>query len=308
MIYTLTFNPALDYILKFSDFCEGLVNRPAAESYLPGGKGINVSVVLSNLNIKNIALGFVAGFTGKEIEQVLISQGVDTDFITLSDGLSRINVKLKSKKETEINANGPTIADSDIRLLFDKLGTLKDGDFLVLAGSIPKSVSNTIYSDIMKMLSHKKINIVVDAEKGLLENALPFKPFLIKPNHHELGDIFGKNLESIEEIAKCAKILRDRGARNVMVSMAGDGGVLASEDGKVMFCPAPEGKVVNSTGAGDSAVAGFLAGYISSQNYKDAFKTALCAGSASTFSEFLATEDEINALYKSMDDSKIKYL
>jgi len=308
MIYTLTFNPALDYILKIPDFTEGIVNRPDSESYLPGGKGINVSVVLSNLNIKNTALGFVAGFTGQEIDRILKSQGVNTDFISLAKGASRINVKLKAQKETEINAKGPLITDSDINQLYEKLDALNDNDFLVLAGSIPKGVSVTIYSDIMKMLSHKKINIVVDAEKELLEKALPFKPFLIKPNHHELGDIFEKKLESIEEIAKCAKILKERGARNVLVSMAGDGGVLASEDGKVMFCPAPEGKAVNSTGAGDSAVAGFLAGYISSQNYEKAFKTALCAGSASTFSEFLATENEISALYDKIKDSEIKYL
>lgn len=308
MIYTLTFNPALDYILKIPDFTEGIVNRPDAESYLPGGKGINVSVVLSNLNIKNTALGFVAGFTGKEIEQILLSQGVDTDFITLSSGLSRINVKLKAEKETEINANGPTIAECDIKQLFNKLSTLKDGDFLVLAGSTPKGISNTIYSDIIKSLSHKKINFVVDAEKNLLENVLPFKPFLIKPNHHELGDIFGKKFESVEEIAKHAVILRNRGARNVLVSMAGDGGILADESGNVMFCPAPKGKIVNSTGAGDSAVAGFLSGYISTESYKESFKTALCAGSASTFSEFLATKDEIKALYDKMKDSEIKYL
>lgn len=308
MIYTLTFNPALDYILKIPDYCEGNVNRPTEESYLPGGKGINVSVVLSNLNIKNTALGYIGGFTGREIEHSLKNQGIDTDFITLENGISRINVKLKAQKETEINAKGPEITSRDIDILFEKLSHLKDGDFLVLAGSIPKGVPDTIYSDIIKSLSDKKINFVVDAEKELLEKVLEFKPFLIKPNHHELGDMFGKALKSKEEVAKHAVILRNRGAQNVLVSMAGDGGVLADENGKVMFCPAPEGAVINSTGAGDSTVAGFLSGYLSSKNTEKAFLTALCAGSASTFSETLATADEIKALYNEMDISVIKYL
>lgn len=308
MIYTLTFNPALDYILKISDYREGMVNRPESEDYLPGGKGINVSVVLSNLGVGNTALGYIAGFTGNEIDRRLKSQGVNTDFITLQSGASRINVKLKTARETEINAKGPLIDAKALELLFEKLKCLNDDDFLVLAGSIPHGVPDTIYSDIIKALSQKRLHIVADAEKELLEKVLCYKPFLIKPNHHELGEMFGRELRTKEEIANHAVMLRERGARNVLVSMAGDGGILADESGKVMFCPAPKGTVVNSTGAGDSTVAGFLSGYISTQNYEKAFRTGLCAGSASTFSENLATAAQVEALYEKLKSESIQYL
>lgn len=296
MIYTITFNPAIDYVVNVSNYCEGKVNRTTAEKIMPGGKGINVSVVLKNLGIENTALGFKAGFTGDEIERLLRNDGIKTDFIPLKDGCSRINIKLKAKTETEINAQGPQIDADAINDLYEKLYMLCDGDFLVLAGSIPKGLPDTMYCDIMRGLSGKKINFVVDAEKTLLEAVLEYKPFLIKPNHHELGEIFGRQLTDKVEIARCAKELQKRGARNVFVSMAGEGGILAAESGDVMYTKAPEGKVINSTGAGDSAVAGFIAGYMADNDLKKAFLTGICAGSASAFSTELATKEEILSL------------
>ena len=308
MIYTITFNPALDYIIHIDDYCEGIVNRTSEEKFLPGGKGINVSVVLKNLGIDSTAMGYTAGFTGKEIERMLAQQGVTTDFIQLLNGMSRINVKLKSKVETEINAQGPQISKEAINELLDKLSALSEGDYLVLAGSIPKSVPDSIYCDIMKLLHDKKINFVVDAEKSLLMNTLEHKPFLIKPNHHELGEIFSKELKDKKEIAEYACILQQRGAKNVFVSMSKAGGLLVTEDGKTMFCTPPEGNVVNSTGAGDSAVAGFLAGYINSGNYEEALLLGLCSGSASAFSQNLATKEEIEKLYADMSRDMIEYI
>ncbi len=298
MIYTLTLNPSLDYIMNVMDFTTGAVNRTCAEKYLPGGKGINVSIVLSNLGVPTKVLGFLAGFIGEEIERSLCAMGVATDFVHLPGGISRINVKIKADEETEINAKGPAIDVQSMDALYSKLGNISDGDYIVLAGSVPKGMSENIYCDIMKYLEQKNVHIVVDAEKQLLVNTLEYKPFLIKPNHHELGDIFGTKLTQPEEIAEYARKLQHMGAVNVLVSMGGDGGVLISENGDTYFCPAPSGNVINSTGAGDSSVAGFVSAYSHSGDYKTAFAYALCAGSASAFSENLATADEIQSLFK----------
>lgn len=309
MIYTLTFNPALDYIVQVSDYQEGAVNRTLFEKILPGGKGINVSIVLHNLGVKNMALGFSAGFTGGEIQRLLTNQGVRNDFIQLPRGNSRINVKLKTGKETEINGVGPEIPKEALEQLFQRLDELKDEDYLVLAGSIPADLPDTIYCDIMKRVADKRIRVTVDAEKELLDRVLPYRPFLIKPNHHELGDMFGTELHTLKEAAHYAGILRERGARNVLVSMAGDGGILAAESGEVFYSPAPQGKLVNSTGAGDSTVAGFLAGFLVSKDYGTAFLTGLCAGSASAFSEELAVREDVEILYQQMKkDEKVSMI
>lgn len=296
MINTITLNPSLDYIVRVNDFNTGSVNRSEKEDIYAGGKGINVSIVLKNLGIENTALGFVAGFTGDEIENIVKGHGVNSEFIKLNTGMSRINVKLKSKEETEINGMGPKITESDVNELYHKLSDMKDGDFLVLAGSIPNSLPNNIYEKIMKDFEHKNINFIVDATKDLLLNVLKYKPFLIKPNHHELGEMFNVKLENIEEIIFYAKKLQELGARNVLISMAGDGAILITEDGDVSRIDAPKGKLINSVGAGDSMVAGFLAGYIESNDLKKAFKMGVATGSASAFSEGLATKEKVEEL------------
>lgn len=293
MIYTVTFNPSLDYIVTVKDFTCGVVNRTCDEIIYPGGKGINVSMVLKNLGYESTALGFLAGFTGDKIQALLKEKGVSTDFISVEKGMSRINVKLRSNEETEINGQGPKIEEKDIKELYQKLDELKDGDVLVLAGSIPDVMPGSMYMDIMKHLSDRKLRIVVDATKDLLVNVLEYHPFLIKPNNHELGEIFNVKLEKKEEVVKYAKLLQEKGARNVLVSMAGEGAVLVAENGDVYKADAPKGTLKNSVGAGDSMVAGFLAGYLEKENYKDAFAMGVCTGSASAFSEELATKTEV---------------
>jgi 1-phosphofructokinase len=300
MIYTITFNPALDYIITVDECIEGAVNRTSSEKILAGGKGINVSIVLNNMEVENTALGFVSGFTGGEIENILAQMGCKTDFIRLSNGFSRINVKIKSEKETEINGQGPTISNSDIEELYGKLELLNDGDTLVLAGSIPNTLSSSIYCDIMERLSDKKLNIIVDATRDLLVNVLKFKPFLVKPNNHEIGEIFGVELKTRESVVPYAKKMQEMGARNVLVSMAGEGAVFVGENGEVYESEAPKGKVVNSTGAGDSMVAGFIAGYLEKHDFEYALKMGLSAGSASAFSENLATKEEVLNVYKTI--------
>jgi 1-phosphofructokinase len=297
MIYTITFNPAIDYIVSVADYRGGAVNRSSSEKLLAGGKGINVSTVLMNLGHENTALGFLAGFTGDEIRRILDEMGVKTDFIELKSGYTRINVKLKCAEETEINGQGPAITNDALNELMNKLDALQDGDFLVLAGSIPSTLPDTVYCDIMARLSDKKLNIVVDATGELLVNVLKYHPFLIKPNNHELGEIFGKVLKSDEEIIECAKALQEKGARNILVSMAGDGGIFIGENGEIIKSLPPQGKVVNSTGAGDSMVAGFIAGYLETGDYRTAFLMGLSAGSASAFSENLATGEEVRTIY-----------
>lgn len=300
MIYTVTFNPSLDYIVSVDDFTLGRVNRTRTEIMYPGGKGINVSMVLKNLGYDSHALGFMAGFTGEEIARLLQQRGVHSDFIRVEQGISRINVKLRSREESEINGQGPAISAQDIERLYHQLDAMEDGDVLVLAGSIPDVMPDDIYMDIMKYLEHKKLLIVVDATKDLLVNVLPYHPFLIKPNNHELGEIFGVELQEKQDVFVCAHKLQEMGARNVLVSMAGQGAVLLTENGEQFESNPPKGKVINSVGAGDSMVAGFLAGYLASGNYEEAFYMGLCAGSASAFSENFATKEEVVALLKDL--------
>lgn len=305
MIYTVTFNPSLDYIVSVKQLKLGLVNRTNAEIINPGGKGINVSIVLQNLGYESCALGFIAGFTGEAIIKLLNENGVNSDFIQVSEGVSRINVKIRSEQESEINGMGPAISDQDIENLYKQLDALKDDDILVLAGSIPSVMPGTIYSDIMAYLKEKKIKVVVDATKDLLMNVLQYHPFLIKPNNHELGEIYGVTLNTREEVVPYARKMQEAGARNVLVSMAGEGAVLLTEDGDVVMSEAAKGKVVNSVGAGDSMVAGFIAGYEASGDYEQAFYMGICTGSASAFSEKMATKEEIRELLKQFDK---KYL
>lgn len=300
MINTITLNPSLDYIVKVDDFKVGHVNRTSKEDIYPGGKGINVSIVLKNLGVKNRALGFTAGFTGEEIEKLVANHGVDNEFIRLEKGMSRINVKLKSKEESEINGMGPDISKNDIEKLYEKLEALKAGDFVVLAGSIPNTLPDDIYETIMKDFKDKEINFVVDATKDLLLNVLKYKPFLIKPNHHELGEMFNVKLNSKDEIITYAKKLQEIGARNVIISMAGDGAILIEENGEITISDTPKGTLVNSVGAGDSMVGGFLAGIAENKNIKEAFKIGIATGSASAFSEGLATRDKVEELLKQL--------
>lgn len=299
MIYTVTFNPSLDYIVNVPGFTCGRVNRTREEKIFPGGKGINVSIVLKNLGYENTALGFYAGFTGNELQRLVEEKGICADFIPVAEGMSRINVKIRGDEESEINGQGPAILNDDIEKLYEKLEKLGDGDILVMAGSIPDVMPQTIYMDIMKYLADRNLKIVVDATKDLLVNVLQYHPFLIKPNNHELGEIFGVTFKERSEVIPYAKKLQKMGAKNVLISMAGDGAVLVAEDGNVYESEAPKGKVVNSVGAGDSMVAGFLAGYLQSGSYQDAFHMGVCTGSASAFSEELATKAEVEQLLKS---------
>lgn len=299
MIYTVTFNPSLDYIVNVPGFTCGRVNRTREEKIFPGGKGINVSMVLKNLGYENTALGFYAGFTGNELQRLVEEKGICADFIPVAEGMSRINVKIRGDEESEINGQGPAILNDDIEKLYEKLEKLRDGDILVMAGSIPDVMPQTIYMDIMKYLADRNLKIVVDATKDLLVNVLQYHPFLIKPNNHELGEIFGATFKERSEVIPYAKKLQKMGAKNVLISMAGDGAVLVAEDGNVYESEAPKGKVVNSVGAGDSMVAGFLAGYLQSGSYQDAFHMGVCTGSASAFSEELATKAEVEQLLKS---------
>lgn len=300
MIYTITFNPALDYIMVVPSCRSGEVNRTESEKIMAGGKGINVSIVLNNMGVENTALGFISGFTGGAIKNILADMNCKTDFIKLDNGFSRINVKIKSDTETEINGQGPDISDDAVKKLYEKLDSLNDGDTLVLAGSIPSSLSDSIYCEIMDYLKDKKLNIVVDATKDLLVNVLKYKPFLVKPNNHEIGEIFGVELKTRSEVVPYAKKMQEMGAKNVLVSMAGEGAVFVGENGEVYESEAPKGKLVNSTGAGDSMVAGFLAGYMEKQDFMYALKMGLSAGSASAFSENLATKEEILNVFKTI--------
>ena len=300
MIWTLTVNPSLDYNIQLGNFSEGIVNRSQKESITVGGKGINVSVVLKNLGINSTALGFTGGWTGVKIESMLSKKGVDTDFVYLSQGDSRINVKIKSQTETEINANGPVIDAAHVEFLFMKLNSLCHGDTLVLAGSIPSCLGFDFYTRIMKFLSDKKIDFVVDAAGNLLLETLQYKPFLIKPNNHELGEIFGVKIETQDQALEYAKKLAEKGARNVLVSLAGDGAVLLAENGSAYKCAAPKGTVVNSVGAGDSMVAGFIAGWNEKHEYEHALKMGISCGSASVFSEGLATFESAMGIFKNL--------
>lgn len=298
MIYTVTFNPSLDYIVTVDDFKLGLTNRTTSELMLPGGKGINVSIVLGNLGIDNTALGFTAGFTGKEIVRRVEGLGVKSDFIPIEEGFSRINLKLKSIDGTEINGSGPVISQEKIDQLMEKLHVLTSKDILVLAGSIPSSMPDDMYSKIMAELQDTGAMIVVDATRDLLVNVLQYHPFLVKPNNHELGEIFDVELKTREDVVPYARKLQEMGATNVLVSMAGEGAVLVAADGSVSAAPAPKGTLVNGVGAGDSMVAGFIAGWMKKHSYEHAFHMGVSSGSASAFSELLATKEEIQAVYQ----------
>lgn len=301
MIYTVTFNPSLDYVVQVEHFQGDAVNRTSEEHVYPGGKGNNVAVIASNLGMKSRALGFKAGFTGAAMEQMLQEFGCDTDFIALEEGVTRINVKVKSDDEFEINGQGPRIPDEKIRQLYEKLDALESGDVLVLSGSIPNTLPDDMYERIMERLAGTGVRISVDATKDLLMNVLKYHPFLIKPNNHELGEMFGVTLESDDEIAEYARKLQEMGARNVLVSMAGDGAILVTEDGSVLKQLPPAGEVVNSVGAGDSMVAGFLAGYLKTGGYEEALKLGTAAGSATAFTSWLADSEAIDKLYKILD-------
>ena len=298
MIYTITFNPALDYIVKMDDFNLGHVNRTNSESVYAGGKGINVSIVLNNLGVKSKALGFIAGFTGDEIEREVRNFGCDTDFIKLKEGMSRINVKIKADVESEINGGGPNISEEALNELYMQLEKLESGDILVLAGSIPKTMPVDIYERIMERLQTKGVKFIVDTTGDCLLKVLKYKPFLIKPNHHELGDLFNVKLNGKEEVIEYAKKLKEMGAENVIISMAGDGAILINSNGEVTISNVPKGVVKNSVGAGDSMVGGFITGYVNSGNVEEAFKLGVATGSASAFSEGLATKEYVYELLK----------
>ncbi len=296
MIYTITWNPSIDYIVSVKEFRVGEVNRAVSESMFPGGKGLNVSMVLKNMGVDNTALGFIAGFTGKEIERQVKQAGVRSELIHVPCGCSRINLKLKSNQETEINGCGPEIKEKEIKELYQKLGQLKEGDILVLAGNIPNSMPMDSYKKIIKPLAGKGILFVIDAEKELLSQTLEFQPFLVKPNQYELGGLFHVECRTKQEVTIYAQKIREMGARNVLVSMASEGAILLTEEGNIYYMPAPKGEVKNSVGAGDSMVAGFLAGWVEKKDYFYALKKAVSAGSATAFSEWLATKEEIEKI------------
>ena len=296
MIYTVTLNPAIDYVMTLPCFKEGTVNRSANEEIFFGGKGINVSVILNRLGVPSTALGFTAGFTGAAIEQGLSVEGISTDFVRLSAGNSRINVKLNSVQETEINGQGPVITEDDLRRLFQKLETLREGDVLILAGSVPSTLPNDIYEQILSRLSDRGILFVVDAAGDLLTNVLKYRPFLIKPNHIELGEIFDTEITSFEQAAEYARELQMQGAGNVLVSMGSQGAVLLDENGAVTPMKAPKGTAVNTVGAGDSMLAGFVAGYLDGGDYSHALSLATAAGAATAFSKGLAEKELIYRL------------
>ena len=304
MIYTVTFNPAIDYVVWLDRLEPGSINRARQELIQFGGKGINVSVVLGNLGVDNRALGFLAGFTGQAVEQGLAQMGVQTDFIHLEAGVTRINVKIKGGEETELNGRGPDIDPAALGQLFEKLNGLAGPDILVLAGSIPASLPSDVYEQIMARLDGTGVRVVVDAEGELLSNVLRYRPFLIKPNNLELGGIFGRELHTLEEIRECAAALQERGARNVLVSMAGDGAILLDEQGGFHQIAAPQGTVRNSVGAGDSMVAGFLAGYLQSGSFEQALRMGAATGSATAFSDGLATRETVEGLLRQMEGKR----
>lgn len=296
MIYTVTFNPALDYVMTVNNLHTGEINRADSEQMNYGGKGINVSAILSRLKMENKALGFIAGFSGDKLTDMLNTDGIDNDFVKLNNGFTRINVKIKSDNETDINANGPDIQKEDLAKLFEKLDALKQGDYLVLAGSIPKSLPDNIYENILERLKNRNIKFVIDATGDLLLNVLPYKPFLIKPNHHELGELFDVKIKEYDDIVKYSKLLQEKGAENVLVSCGKKGAVLLDSQGNTYRIGNVPGKIVSSVGCGDSMVAGFVAGYIEKGDYAYALKLGAACGNATAFSQSLATKEEIDAM------------
>ena len=301
MIYTVTLNPSVDYFVTVQDFALGKTNRTASEQIIPGGKGLNVSMVLKNLGVDSTALGFVAGFVGREIVRSMDAMDIDSKWIMLEEGNSRINVKVKNIEGTEINGKGPEVPEEKLEQMMDIVKVMKAGDYLVLAGSIPSSMPDSIYKDMMASVVDKGVEVIVDATGELLMQVLAYKPFLIKPNNHELGALFGVTIEERAEVLPYARKLQKIGARNVLVSMAGKGAVLLAEDGQVFEMDAPRGTLVNAVGAGDSMVAGFLTGWLESKDYKKAFEMGVCAGSASAFSEEFATREEVEVLLSKLE-------
>lgn len=301
MVYTVTLNPSLDYIITTDDFVWGKTNRTVTEEMIPGGKGINVSIVLSHLGIENTALGFVAGFVGEEISRQIGQMGLCSDFVKVKEGCSRINVKLKEYEGTEINGSGPVICEEELQQLWQRLDGLGADDVLVLAGSVPKGISGSLYREMLEKWSDRGSLFVVDAAGELLKQVLPYHPFLIKPNRQELGAFFDVEIESVEDVIPYAGMLQEMGARNVLVSMGGEGAVLLDEYRNVHRLEVPKGKPINAVGAGDSMVAGFLAGWMERQDYSHAFRLSVAAGSASTFSEQLASGAQIRTLYETWD-------
>lgn len=293
MIYTLTLNPSIDYVLHLDKFINGVTNRTTSEEYYIGGKGINVSYILAQLDVKSTALGFTAGFTGEEIENGLRKLGICSDFIRLKNGISRINIKLKAEQESEINCQGPPVSEEEFEQLLMKTDKISDGDTIVLSGSIPKNISDDAYEKILQRLKYKKVRIVVDAEKSLLINCLPYHPFLIKPNRQELSELFQRNITSKQETEHCARKLINQGARNVIVSLGEDGAILFSEGGKTFHSGVVKEKVINTVGAGDSMVAGFIAGYDQHKDYGYALKLGTACGNATAFSNGMAVKEKI---------------
>lgn len=300
MIYTVTFSPTLDYVVEVDNFQQGAINRTSSEKVYPGGKGVNVSIALKNFGYENTALGFIAGFTGAEIKRLLHGIGVRNNFINVEKGMSRINMKIISKEETAINGQGPEITDEDLGILYARLRCLVDGDYLVLAGHIPDTLPSDMYKQVLQFLEGRSLNVVVDAERELLTDTLQYHPWLIKPNRDELGEIFGVQINTREEAIPYAHKLQEMGARNVLISMAGMGAVLVSQNRDEFLLPSPGGTVVNSVGAGDSMVAGFLAGWLETGDYEQAMRMGLAAGSASAFSEELAAKPEVEALMREL--------
>lgn len=305
MIYTVTLNPSIDYIIETDKFKIGEVNRANKEELYPGGKGINVSLMLNELQIENTALGFLGGFIGEYIENTLASNGVNTEFIKLEKGFSRINLKIKNEVETEINGKGPHISEDNLQLLYKKIEKLKDEDILVLCGSIPKSLSNTLYQDIISMVAKKNVKVIVDATSNLLLNTLKYNPFLIKPNIHELEEIFDTKIDCIDSTIFYATKLKDMGAENVLISMGKDGALLIDSKGKIYLSNAPYGDVVNTVGSGDSMVAGFISGYLKTKDYKEALKLGASCGSATAFSSGIGEKKLIDTLKNEIEIKEI---
>lgn len=306
MIYTVTLNPSIDHVIEMNELQEGVVNKVSIENFYAGGKGINVSKILNEHDIKSVALGFISGFTGEFIKNNLDECGIANNFINVSNGYSRINMKIKTNKnETEINGLGPSISSSNIKDLFNQLEKLSSDDILVLAGSIPPSLSDNFYEEIMKQLSTKNVKIIVDARNNLLTNVLKYNPFLIKPNHHEISEIFGLEIKTTDELIFYGKKLKEMGAKNVLISMGGEGSILITEFNEIYKSNVPKGTVKNSVGSGDSMVAGFIAGYLKTNNYQEALKLGAASGSATAFSSDLAKISLINELSKQIQITKL---
>lgn len=306
MIYTVTLNPSIDYVIKVDKLTTGNINRVNEEHVYPGGKGINVTRILKSLDNDNIALGFVSGFTGDYIINSLQELNLKSDFIKVKEGFTRINVKVKSEEETEINGQGPKISEEELNQFYKVIDKLVDGDILILSGSIPSCLDERLYESIMKKVEDRDIKVIVDATKNLLLNVLKYKPFLIKPNNHELAEMFNVELNSTEDVVFYARKLKEMGAQNVLISMGKDGALLVTENDEVFASSVAKGEVINSVGAGDSMVAGFIAGYLKSNSYEEALRLGAASGGATAFSSDLATREFIDKLVDEIKIEKIK--